>query len=167
MKNKNKKNGTSSLGHFLWINILQARMWTRWRQLSILSTNQQESASFAQKKGPNSGTRIVLFSCWEQNCERQFYLVWMLIILCSYKQTHTYSFELYNVFIFQEHYYQRKVWIFCEVFLSWGTEVNQKQCFHFNLIFILFFVPFCSYDPYTVSSYLFVIFLMAWSVMRN
>jgi hypothetical protein len=121
MKNKNKKNGISSLGHFLWMNILQARMSTRWRQLLILSTNQQESASFAQKKGLNSGTRIVLFSCWEQNCEHQFHHALMLILLCSYINRHTF------VWVVQCFHFSRAFLYKRSLNLLWGVFILRDK----------------------------------------
>ena len=98
-KEKTQRNEKSSLGPFLCMIIMQARMSTRWRQLSIFSTNQQESASFAPKKGLNSGTRIVLCSCCEQNCEHQFHHALILILSCSYLHTHTHTLSfVFSVF---------------------------------------------------------------------
>lgn len=48
---------------------MQDRMSTRWKQLLISSTNQQESEYFVQKKDLSLKTRLVHFSYCEQNCE--------------------------------------------------------------------------------------------------
>lgn len=69
----------------LWcIIVMQGRMSTRWRQLLILSINQLASASFVVKRGLNFRTSIVLFSCWEQNCECWFHHVLSVLtfLLC-------------------------------------------------------------------------------------